>query len=398
MVKTKRKAKKERKMLRAERKQHGYAGEILKSGSVKSGDFWLVLLALALSIFGVIMVFSASYYYSINKYSDPYHYLIRDLVWVAAGIAGMLVMTVIDYRIFAKKKVALAFLGFSILFLVLIFTPLGVTRNLATRWIGIGKLTFMPGEFAKIAAIIFTAYFLSQDPRRIHSLQRGVLPLLGLCVVYMGLIVKQPNLSTAITVCGIIVGMMFVAGLSWGYIGAMVGAAGLGIFSLTVFLPDSEWAKRITSFLDPFADPLGDGYQVVQSLLALGTGGLFGTGLGKSVQKNLYLPEPQNDFILAIIGEELGYIGVIFLMICYLLLIWRGIHISVNANDTFGSMLAAGITIMIALQVIMNIAVVTSSMPPTGVTLPFVSYGGNATLLFLGSVGILLNISRHSAR
>ena len=157
-------------------------------------------------------------------------------------------------------------------------------------------------------------------------------------------------------------------------------------------------AKRITSFLDPFADPLGDGYQVVQSLLALGTGGLFGTGLGKSVQKNLYLPEPQNDFILAIIGEELGYIGVIFLMICYLLLIWRGIHISVNANDTFGSMLAAGITIMIALQVIMNIAVVTSSMPPTGVTLPFVSYGGNATLLFLGSVGILLNISRPSAR
>lgn len=181
------------------------------------------------------------------------------------------------------------------------------------------------------------------------------------------------------------------------YIG-IIGAGVAGVLGLVFMAPESEWMKRITSFLDPFADKLGDGYQVVQGLLALGTGGLFGTGLGRSIQKNLYLPEPQNDFILSIIGEELGYIGVIALMIVYLLLIWRGIHISVNASDTFGSLLAAGITIMIALQVIMNIAVVTSSMPPTGVTLPFISYGGNALWLFMGSTGILLNISRHAPR
>ena len=161
---------------------------------------------------------------------------------------------------------------------------------------------------------------------------------------------------------------------------------------------DGYRLKRLTSFLDPFQDPLGDGYQVIQSLLALGSGGLFGVGLGRSIQKTLYLPEPQNDFIFAIIGEELGYIGCLALIACYMILIWRGTHISLNAPDMFGTLLAAGITIMLALQVVLNIAVVTSSMPPTGITLPFISYGGNALMLFMGSMGILLNISRHSAR
>ncbi len=369
---------------------------VLKNANLKSGDFMLVLLSLALVIFGVIMVFSASYYYSINEYGDPYHYLKRDLVWAVSGVIIMLVLATVNYKVY--EKIAVPVLVVSILLLVLIFTPLGVTRNFATRWIGVGDLTFMPGEFAKIFAIIFVAWFLSREPDRIRSFTRGVLPLVALCGVYGGLIIIQPNLSTALTVCGIIVGMMFVAGLSWWYIGGVIGAGALGVAAIVLMAPESEWMKRITSFLDPFADKLGDGYQVVQSLMALGTGGLFGVGLGRSVQKNLYLPEPQNDFILAIIGEELGYVGIIGLMICYLLLIWRGIHIAVNAKDAFGSLMAAGITIMIALQVLMNIAVVTSSMPPTGVTLPFISYGGNALWLFMGSVGILLNISRHSAR
>lgn len=372
----------------------------LKNANMKPGDFMLVILTLALVIFGVIMVFSASYYYSINEYGDQYHYLKRDIVWAASGLVIMLFLATIDYKVYEKfaKPIAIA----SIVFLVLIFTPLGVTRNNATRWIGVGaggfSITFMPGEFAKIAAIIFVAWFLSRDTNRIRSFKDGVMPLVLLALLYAGLIIKQPNLSTALTVCGIIVGMMFVAGLQWRYIIGIIGAGVAGVLGLVFMAPESEWMKRITSFLDPFADKLGDGYQVVQGLLALGTGGLFGPGLGRSIQKNLYLPEPQNDFILSIIGEELGYIGVIALMIVYLLLIWRGIHISVNASDTFGSLLAAGITIMIALQVIMNIAVVTSSMPPTGVTLPFISYGGNALWLFMGSTGILLNISRHAPR
>lgn len=369
---------------------------ITKDLNMKSGDFILVITMLALVIFGIIMVFSASYYYSINEYGDPYYYLKRDIVWAVTGLIIMLVLAVLNYRVY--EKFAVPIYGVSVILLLLLFTPLGVTRNNATRWIGVGEFTIMPGEIAKICAIIFVAWYFSKYPERIKSFKYGVLPMLVVAGVYGILIIKQPNLSTALTVVGIIVLMMFVAGLSLKYIVAAVVAVAGAVAGLIIMAPESEWVNRITSFLDPFADPLGDGYQVVQGLMALGTGGLFGTGLGKSIQKNLYLPEPQNDFILAIIGEELGFIGVIVLMMAYLVLIWRGIHIAINAKDMFGSMLAAGITIMIALQVMMNIAVVTSSMPPTGVTLPFVSYGGNALWLFMGATGILLNISRHSAR
>ena len=163
-------------------------------------------------------------------------------------------------------------------------------------------------------------------------------------------------------------------------------------------MKDSYWYSRLTSFTDPFADPLNEGYQAVQSLLALGSGGLFGVGLGKSIQKNLYLPEPQTDFILAIIGEELGFVGILLLIVLYCLFIWRGVHIAVNAPDQFGMLLASGITLMVAIQVILNIAVVTSSMPATGINLPFISYGGNALLIFMFSAGVLINISRHGPK
>lgn len=362
---------------------------------MKSGDFVLTILVLGLVVFGIIMVFSASYYNAISASGDPYHYLKRDLVWAGIGLTLMIFTSLIDYKTYGKF--APSIMGISLLLLLLLFTPLGVTRNYATRWIGVGEMTIMPGEIAKIAAIIFVAWFLSRQSNRIESLTRGVLPLLFLAGLLFALIYKQPNLSTAITVVGIIVGMMFVAGLGLIYFAGIVGLGALGIFGL-IITGGGEKLKRFMSFLDPFKDELGDGYQVVQSLLALGSGGIFGVGLGKSIQKTLYLPEPQNDFIFAIIGEELGFIGCLLLMACYLILIWRGIHIAMNAPDMFGCLLASGITIMLALQVILNIAVVTSSMPPTGITLPFVSYGGNALMLFMGAMGILLNISRHSAK
>jgi cell division protein FtsW len=367
-----------------------------KKTRMKSGDFVLTILVLGLVVFGVIMVFSSSYYNAINEDGDPYSYLKRDIVWAALGMGAMLFCAMIDYRVYAK--IAPWIMGISLLLLALLFTPLGITRNYATRWIGVGGFTLMPGEIAKIAAIIFVAWYLSKDPKRIRSLMKGVLPLLGLCGVYFALIIMQPNLSTAITICGIIIGMMFVAGLNILY---LVGIMGVGVAGITAMILTDDGGyrlKRLTSFFDPFQDPLGDGYQVIQSLLALGSGGLFGVGLGKSIQKTLYLPEPQNDFIFAIIGEELGFIGCLILIAVYIILIWRGIHIALNAPDLFGTLLASGITIMLALQVILNIAVVTSSMPPTGITLPFISYGGNALMLFMGCMGVLLNISRHSAR
>ncbi len=380
-------------MERADNKLKGKKRTKLK---LKSGDFWLMLFTLMLVLFGLIMVFSASYYSSISQDGNPYGYLVRHGAWVVFGLVAMAFGALFDYRKY--KKWALPILIVSVILLVLVLTPLGQTTNGATRWIKVGPVTLMPGEIAKIAAIIFVAWFLSEDASRIKSLKRGILPLLGIIAVYGALIVKQPNLSTAITVCGIIIAMMLVAGLKWRYVATAGGIGVVGILSIVIFMKDTYWYNRLTSFTDPFQDALGDGYQAVQSLLALGSGGLFGVGLGKSVQKNLYLPEPQNDFILAIIGEELGYIGVLLLIALYCLFIWRGIHIALNAPDQFGLLLASGIVLMVAIQVILNIAVVTSSMPPTGINLPFISYGGNALLIFMFSAGVLLNISRHGLK
>lgn len=380
-------------MERADNKLKGKKRTKLK---LKSGDFWLMLFTLMLVLFGLIMVFSASYYSSISQDGNPYSYLVRHGAWVVFGLVAMAFGALFDYRKY--KKWALPILIVSVILLVLVLTPLGQTTNGATRWIKVGPVTLMPGEIAKIAAIIFVAWFLSEDASRIKSLKRGILPLLGIIAVYGALIVKQPNLSTAITVCGIIIAMMLVAGLKWRYVATAGGIGVVGILSIVIFMKDTYWYNRLTSFTDPFQDALGDGYQAVQSLLALGSGGLFGVGLGKSVQKNLYLPEPQNDFILAIIGEELGYLGVLLLIALYCLFIWRGIHIALNAPDQFGLLLASGIVLMVAIQVILNIAVVTSSMPPTGINLPFISYGGNALLIFMFSAGVLLNISRHGLK
>lgn len=367
-----------------------------KKAKTKPGDFWLIIFTLMLVIFGLTMVFSASYYYSISRDGTAYSYLIKHCIWVVLGLIAMTFGAAFDYRRYRKWNLPV-YIG-SIILLIIVLTPLGQTTNGATRWLALGPITIMPGELAKLAAILFVASFLSEDTKRIKSFTRGILPLLAVAGIYVGLILMQPNLSTAMTICGIMVAMMLVAGLKWRYI-ICVGAAGAtGVASILLFLPDSYWAQRLTSFTDPFADSLNDGYQAVQSLLALGSGGLFGVGLGKSVQKNLYLPEPQTDFILAIIGEELGYIGVLALIIVYCLFIWRGAHIAINAPDQFGLLLASGITLMVAIQVILNIAVVTSTMPPTGINLPFISFGGNALLMFMFSAGVLINISRHQPK
>jgi cell division protein FtsW len=355
-----------------------------------SADFALVALTCALVIFGVIMVFSASYYWSIDKVGNPYNFLIKDLFWAGTGFFIMIVTTALDYHVY--KKWAPWLMGGGLLLLVAVLF-IGATINNAQRWIMIGPITIMPGEICKICVIIFTAWFLCRDASRVNNFTKGILPLLALAGVCGLLIMKQPNMSTAITVVGIIFAMMFVAGLHLRYVGAMFIMGVSGILML-IIKGGGYRMQRLVSFLDPFADPLGDGYQVCQGLLALGSGGLRGLGLGKSIQKNLYLPEPQNDFILAIIGEELGYIGVLVLMLVYLILIYRGIRIVLQAPDRFGMLLGSGIVMMIGIQVLLNVAVVTSSMPPTGITLPFVSYGGNALWLFMGSMGILLNISR----
>ena len=364
--------------------------------NLRASDFVIIAMVTILVIFGVVMVFSASYYKSINEEGSPYYYLIRQGIFALSGFVIMSVCSYLDYHIF--RRLSILILAVSFILLLLVLTPLGIEEGGATRALYIG-FTIMPGEIAKVAVIVFTASFLASDPKLILSFSKGILPLVILMGVFGGLIVKQPNLSTAITVCGIIAGIMFLAGLQWRYVIGAIGlgsAAVVGLIAIGDDIGMKHWKKRIVAFTDPFADALGDGFQVVQSLLALGSGGLFGLGLGKSIQKNLYLPEPQNDFIIAIIGEELGLIGLLILLAVYAVLIWRCFHVCLNAPDRFGMLLAGGITIMIGLQVVLNIAVVTSSMPATGIALPFISYGGNALWIFMGCSGILLNISRQS--
>lgn len=359
-------------------------------------DFLIVALTTILVIFGLVMVFSASYYKSINDNGSPYDYLMNQGVNAIGGFVLMFIAASIDYHKY--KKFCNLIIGGSLLLLFLVLTPLGVGAGGATRALYFG-VTIMPGEIAKLAVIIFVSAYLSKSPKMILDTKKGVLPMLGLGLLMAGLIMKQPNLSTALTVCGIIGGIMILAGLRWIWVGGIAAIGGFGVFTLAMLgdkIGMDHWKARLVSFRDPFADAVGDGFQVVQSLLALGSGGLFGMGLGKSIQKNLYLPEPQNDFILAIIGEELGFIGLLLLIAVYGALVWRGFHVAMNAPDLFGMLLAGGVTIMIGLQVIMNIAVVTSSMPATGIALPFISYGGNALWICMTSIGILLNVSRQS--
>lgn len=366
--------------------------KLFKDGG--NGDLLIVLLTTALVVFGTVMIFSASYYKSISEAGDPYVYLKKQAIWATLGFIVMWVFSKIDYHWWGRmyKPIAVVCLGL----LFLIFTPLGLEANGAVRWVGVGPLTVMPGEVCKFGLITFVAGYYSKYPKRPFDFWKGVLPVVMVAGVYAGLIMLQPNMSTAFTVIFIAGGMLFVSGARWGHLGMLAGAAGVAGVALIAMDTDGYRLKRFTSFLDPFAHALDDGWQVVQSLLAMGTGGLTGRGLGNSIQKNLYLPEPQNDFILAIIGEELGFVGIAALILLYMALVWRGCHVAMNAPDYMGMMLAAGITIMIGVQVVLNIAVVTSSFPPTGVILPFVSYGGNALLIFMGTMGILVNISKSS--
>lgn len=362
-----------------------------KKQQKKQVDFMLVLLVLGLSVFGVAMVFSASYYNALSKFGNPYKYLTEATIWALIGWAGFAFFSVFDYRYLKLFSWPLLLAG--LLLLALIFSPLGLTINNATRWLDFRYFTVMPGEVIKFCLIVFVATFLADEPSRAQDFFRGVLPMLLLGFLCFGLIYKQPNLSTAGLVLLLVIGMLFVAGLPYIWV-LTASAIGTGLAVLAVMTPAGKYQlERVESFWNPFLDAQKTGYQVAQSLLALGSGSVFGVGAGKSIQKTLYLPEPQNDFILAIIGEEFGFVGILLLMAAYIALIWRCCHIAVRARDYFGMMLASGITILLCLQVLLNIAVVSASFPPTGVTLPFVSLGGNATVIFLCMMGIMSNIA-----
>ena len=354
-------------------------------------DFVVVVLVALLSFFGVAMVFSAGYYQTINTSDpDPTYYLFRQLFFVLTGFFILLVVANIDYHAYMKLGSIVMLASLALLVLVMV---MGSSVNNAQRWISIFGIRITPSEFSKVAMIIFTSAFLAKDPDNIRTV-KGLFVLFAVMIAHFILVVRQPNLSTAIVIVFIMGAIMFAAGLSLFFLVVPAAAGVAGYFYIITAKTPYHWYRRITSFTDPFADRQGDGYQVSQGLIALGNGGLKGLGFGRSVAKNLYLPEPQNDFILAVLGEELGFIGFVILMLVYIILITRLIMIALKARDRLGFYLATGVAVMLGLQVIINVAVVTSSMPATGITLPFISYGGTSIWSFMIAIGIALNVSR----
>ncbi|HHY74526.1 MAG TPA: stage V sporulation protein E [Bacillus bacterium] len=356
-------------------------------------DFILILATMSLLAIGMIMVYSASAVWANFKFDDSFFFAKRQLLFAGVGVIAMFVIMNIDYWTWRTWSKAILLICFILLVAVLI-PGIGLVRGGARSWLGIGAFSIQPSEFMKIAMIIFLAKFLSEHQKLVTSFRKGLVPSLALVFFAFGLIMLQPDLGTGVVMVGTCVVMIFVAGAK---ISHFIGLGLLGLAGFVALIASAPYRiKRITAFLDPWQDPLGSGFQIIQSLYAIGPGGLLGIGLGQSRQKHYYLPEPQTDFIFSILSEELGFIGGTFVILLFSLLLWRGVRIALGAPDLFGSFLGIGIIVMIAIQVIINIGVVTGLMPVTGITLPFLSYGGSSLTLMLMAVGVLLNISRYS--
>lgn len=372
-----------------------------KKSSTDNFDYILFSVIIVLLSFGVIMVYSASFYQAMTKENNGMYFFIRQGIFAIIGCAAMWGISKIDYGIWKKfMPIILGASAFCLVF-ILVAPYIGLksmlhTANGATRWINLGFTTFQPSELAKYAIVIYLAVALSNKGDKIKSIKQGLIPTLGVAALFSGLVLAQDNLSIASVILIVAIAMVFAAGAKMKH---MFSIAGLGVAAMTAGMVLEPYRMlRFTSFLDPWKDPMKSGYQLIQSFYSLGAGGVVGLGLGKSRQKTMYMPEPHNDFIFSIIGEELGLIGCVFVIALFLLFIYRGVMISIAAKDVYGTLLAIGITAVIAVQAIINIAVVTGSMPVTGVPLPFISYGGTSLLINLCAMGILLNISRQSKK
>jgi len=359
----------------------------------KSPDLWLFIVVILLIAVGLCMVFSSSYIMAYKWYGDSYYFLKRQLIYVIIGLIAFFFAMFTDYHHY--KRFTLPTLILSIALLLTVYVPgIGRVAGGASRWIKIGFFSFQPSEIAKFALILYMAESLTRKQAKdIETFIRGVLPTLIIMLAMFLLILNEPDFSTSLIILGISFIMLFIGGTRVIQLYALIVAAiPLGI----LILSREEYRKvRLLSFLDPWKDPLDSGFHIIQSLLALGSGGIFGIGLAESRQKYFYLPDQHTDFIFSIIGEELGFIGTVVIIILFTILLWRGFRIALDTSDQFGTLLAAGITSMIVFQSIINIGVVTKMIPTTGITLPFISYGGSSLIVNMFCAGILLNISRY---
>ena len=355
-------------------------------------DITFLSLVLILLTIGLVMLFSASYAFSYENYGNSYRFIARQAIFAVAGVIIMLVVSTINYRIYRKFAWIFYFIVMAILIALLIMPPMLKGMDVK-RWLVIGPINFQPSEFAKFAVVLLLSSLIAANYKLMEKFG-FVAFLLGLVAVTCALIVLEPHLSATVLVFCLGIVLLIVGGLAKKYIIGGIGIGVVGVAALIVSGAVSYASARLQYWLNPWLDPSGKGFQTIQSLLAIGSGGILGRGIGQSRQKHLWVPEPHNDFIFSIVCEELGLIGAMVIIVLFCLLVWRGFTIAMKANDKFGSLMAIGLTFQVGLQALLNIWVVTNTMPNTGISLPFFSYGGTSLLILLAEMGIVLSISR----
>jgi cell division protein FtsW len=353
-------------------------------------DLIIVLMVVALTCFGVVMVYSASSVMATKKFHDGFYFLKRQGIYAVLGFAAMAVAMRIDYGFWRKAAVPVL-LGCLVLLVLVLIPGIGGSAGGSSRWLRLPGFSFQPSEMAKIAFIMYMAYSLDKKQDKVRFFSSGFLPYMVVLAVMLLLLLKQPDLGSSLTLGAVAMVMLFAAGTRLTYIISMIVLA-LPFLYYAVMHVDYR-RRRIMAFLNPWEDPMNTGFQIIQSWIAVGTGGIFGQGLGEGKQKLFFLPEAHTDFIFSVVGEELGFIGVMVIAAMFFLLVHRGIRVALYAEDNFGRSLAFGISSLIGLEAFVNMAVVTGIFPTKGLALPFVSYGGSSLIITLFAVGILLNIS-----
>jgi cell division protein FtsW len=357
-----------------------------------SVDRWLFTVTMLLVFLGLVMVFSASAVMARERFGSPYAFLSKQLIWAVAGLVAMVVTMRLDYKRYKHPALVFSLMGLTTLLLIAVFF-LDRSHN-THRWIHLGGFSFQPSELTKPVLILFLAYFLEGRTKTIDDVRNTLVPAAAPVLVFLGLIVLEPDLGTAIACAGIAACVFYVAGMRMRYFGYAFAASLVPLYFLIFHV--SFRRDRILAFLNPYADRQRAGFHIIQSLIAVGTGGITGTGLMEGKQKLFYLPEPHTDFIFAVTAEELGLVGALCVVTLFAIFLWRGMRVSWRTNDLFGRYLAVGITSMVVLQALINISVVLGMMPTKGIPLPLVSYGGSSLFVTLACVGVLLNITKQA--
>ncbi len=353
-------------------------------------DMVLFVATVLLVFLGVVMVYSASAVLAMQKYGEPYLFLKKQVLWAVLGLAGLSLLMKVDYRTYRQPAFIMTFLAVVGLLLCLVLSSAPI--NSARRWFSIAGLGIQPSELAKLCTVFFVAWILERRMDRVNELH-ALVPIAVVVVTLMLLILAEPDFGTAMTIALIAAVMLFAAGLYYRYIlGAILVLAPIVTF---LIVSSSYRLRRLKIFWDPYSDPLGDGFQIIQSFIAIGTGGVTGRGLMHSIQKLFYLPEAHTDFIFSVIAEELGLVGTLVGLACFCVIAWRGLRVTVHAPDRFGAFVALGLTTMVAAQAFVNISVVLGLLPTKGISLPLISSGGSSLLINLAGLGVLLNVSQH---